>query len=123
MISLKNAFSSLYNYLNPVKVETPKASIAEQVTALISKGYKIKIKHRRAYTNHPDCLTRYEYESLYKEPKDYSTHVMNTGGNTEVEIIFPDGRFVRAFANCSWQDQFSRKEGRERAIERCLSAM
>jgi len=36
-------------------------------------------------------------------------------------VLLPDGQFAYGFAYCSHKDQFSRKEGKEKALERLMN--
>lgn len=134
--SVGNTISKLRNEWKKPVTNTKQSECPEDQTPfLLANGWKVKIRHLRYFPNHATCenkgyYTRFGFDRDYpaisfptdgsqsKKVSQYNRWVSTTGGRTEVELISPEGKVYKAEAKCSPQDNFSRREGRSRAVDR-----
>lgn len=88
--------------------------------ALRQAGIRIQIRHRRVFgIPSDDCSMLYPYRRKMKETV---IPVNPHGGETTVQLTFPDGGFYTGVAKCSLDDRFDRREGIRIALDRALFA-
>jgi len=86
------------------------------INQLRSKGYRVKVQHKRVDRFNDSMKCRHEFED-----GSYSKSVSPTGGETYVIIKNPSGTLlVSASSTCSKNDQYCRKVGLSIALGRAL---
>lgn len=130
--SVGNTIAKLRNEWKKPVTNTKQSECPEDRTPfLLANGWKVKIRHLRFFPNFMEqeqnskgFYTRFGFKKTFHYdtlPEMYKKYVSTTGGRTEVELISPEGKVYKAEAKCSLQDNFSRREGRSRAVDRAYS--
>jgi hypothetical protein len=88
---------------------------------LRAAGIKIRIRHKRycavpAAWGYNICLTEYS-----RKQKSGDTEVQPFGGETTVELLYPDAKSYKGVATCSVEDRFDRRKGIEIALKRAVT--
>jgi hypothetical protein len=97
---------------------------------LRQRGYKVKIRHKRAYKGFNKLMTRGEYEMLVKDQPTnllvpsfaYRDLVESKKGLTEVEITKPDGTVILERAECSQNENYDKRRGLKIALGRAMKS-
>ena len=89
---------------------------------LRAAGIKIRIRHKRylavpAAWGHQIHLA--EHSRKQKLPE---SEVQPFGGETTVELLYPDSKVYKGVAVCSVEDRFDRRKGIEIALKRAVTA-
>lgn len=86
----------------------------EEATAL---GHEVRVEHYRAYAGVQNYFPRYWEKAM---PHLLLGEPLGKGGITVVYVKLADGRTVFGTARCSEKDNFSRRIGRELALDRAI---
>jgi len=98
------------------------------VKELRQNGVKVRVMHRR-YCAYDYNLFSFKELRNEKDKFLYSGQGLDgplrspKGGETIVELTYPNGKNVRGVALCSLKDQFNRKVGLNMAIFRALAKL
>jgi hypothetical protein len=90
-------------------------------------GCKIKLQHKRFYTRFnlvtrkldKVLLSRRDAEEIL-DPADVKFGLLSHGGQSEISILFNDGREYSAIAQCSKKDPFSRSIANKKLVAKAL---
>lgn len=85
---------------------------------LRGKGAKIRIRHKRVCDYGLDLQVYTDLIPYDRRKRDGISFVHPTGGETTVEVTWPDGRTFAGTAVCSKSDRFDRRKGIEIAFAR-----
>lgn len=100
------------------------------VERLVAKGWKVYVTHKRYFPilkvlgMEDEFMTKGEFDqfdSVNSLTCGYRHEVRANGGYSIITLVSPEGREYDGRADCSFLDNFSRKAGRELALERCLA--
>ena len=86
------------------------------IPALRAAGIRISINHSRAFDDGENVYIR-QYPRRVNRT---GFPILPWGGETTVNLIFPDGQSYTGVATCSLEDRFDRKVGISIALHRAL---
>lgn len=103
----------------------PKPVTVTLIPHLEKAGIRVRIRHNRYFSKLPAFSDTYQEPELmarsaYHVRDDIA--MLQNGGETVVNLIFPDGREHHGSALCSRHDTFNRHKGIELALKRALYA-
>lgn len=91
--------------------------------ALRAAGVKISIEHQRYLHGRGIVETLLTPWARKREKRGFvDVYPFPHGGETTVNLIFPDGKSYTGVATCSLEDRFDRKLGISLALHRALDA-
>lgn len=94
------------------------------IKALRDSGYRVRIRHTRRYVRTEDILYTPCEGPSFTDAEISSRYILSPyGGYTEASIFDENGNEYNGFTECSLKDNFNKKVGVNKALNRAAAEM